>query len=91
MRLPCPCCGWRDEAEFRFGGDADVSRPGPPEAVSDAEWADYLFRHVQVAGWQAERWHHGHGCRRWFNLWRNTITHEVGAGALMGEPLPPRP
>jgi sarcosine oxidase subunit delta len=26
----------------------------------------------------AERWVHSAGCRRWFNVWRNTINHEFG-------------
>jgi sarcosine oxidase subunit delta len=91
MQLPCPYCGSRDEDEFRFGGEAGVTRPGPPEAVSDVEWADYLFRHVQIVGWQAERWHHAFGCRAWFNLWRNTVTHEIGRAALMSEPASVHP
>lgn len=77
----------RDEAEFRYGGPANIDRPGPPESVSDEEWADFLFQGRQVAGWQAERWVHAYGCRAWFNVWRNTESHEVGAATLIGQPM----
>ena len=91
MQLPCPWCGRRDEAEFRWGGAADVVRTGPPEAVSEDEWADYLFRHDQVAGWQAERWYHVYGCRQWFQLWRHSVTHALGPAAPVTAPLSPKP
>jgi heterotetrameric sarcosine oxidase delta subunit len=31
-------------------------------------------------GWFAERWYHVHGCRRWFNLERDTATNEIRPG-----------
>ena len=30
----------------------------------------------------AERWVHFAGCGRWFNLWRNTVSHEIGPAYL---------
>ncbi|MBV8909619.1 MAG: sarcosine oxidase subunit delta, partial [Gammaproteobacteria bacterium] len=27
LRITCPCCGERDEIEFRYRGDASRSRP----------------------------------------------------------------
>ena len=36
-----------------------------------------------------ERWVHTHGCRRWFNLARDTLTYEILAVYEMGE-KPPR-
>ena len=91
MQLPCPHCGLRDEHEFRFGGPAHTVRPGPPELVNDDSWTEYLFHHDQIAGWQAELWVHQFGCRKWFNLWRNTVTHEVGPAALIGEKMAQEP
>ncbi|MCH6556372.1 MAG: sarcosine oxidase subunit delta, partial [Chloroflexi bacterium] len=36
-----------------------------------------------------ERWMHAHGCRRWFNLARDTLTYKIHAAYKMGE-KPPR-
>jgi sarcosine oxidase delta subunit len=35
--FPCPFCGERPDAEFRYGGDARKARPA--RDCSDAEWA----------------------------------------------------
>jgi heterotetrameric sarcosine oxidase delta subunit len=35
-----------------------------------------------------ERWRHVQGCGRWFNLARNTVTHEVLSVYAMTEPPP---
>jgi sarcosine oxidase delta subunit len=29
LRIACPNCGERDEVEFRYRGDATLTRPGP--------------------------------------------------------------
>lgn len=88
LRIPCPWCGVRDETEFRYGGQAHLARPGNPAALSDAEWADYLFIRDNPKGEFAERWVHTAGCRRWFNVKRHTVTHEILAVYRIGEPEP---
>ncbi|MGH8130294.1 MAG: sarcosine oxidase subunit delta [Steroidobacteraceae bacterium] len=88
LRIPCPWCGVRDEAEFHYGGQAHIARPEGPDALTDAEWADYLFMRDNPKGAFAERWMHAAGCRRWFNVKRNTLTHEILAVYRMGEPAP---
>lgn len=77
LRIPCPLCGLRDETEFRYGGEADVTRPAEPAVASDREWAAYLFYRHNLKGPQQERWFHEYGCRQWFTLERNTQTHEI--------------
>jgi sarcosine oxidase subunit delta len=54
-----------------------VVRPGHPESVSDAEWADYLFYRDNVKGVHLERWLHAFGCRRWFLVERDTLSHDI--------------
>jgi heterotetrameric sarcosine oxidase delta subunit len=76
LRIPCPHCGLRDESEFRYGGEAGVKRPGNPQSIDDRAWADYLFFRDNVRGPQLERWFHAYGCRLWFELARDTLTHE---------------
>jgi heterotetrameric sarcosine oxidase delta subunit len=77
LLIPCPWCGPRDEVEFRYGGQAGVAYPPDPEALTDAEWADFLFMRDNPKGWWRERWYHVHGCRRWFDIERNTATNEI--------------
>ena len=85
LRIPCPYCGLRDQDEFQFGGEGHIKRPGNPEQVSDAEWADYLFYRENPMGILHERWVHGFGCRQWFNVARDTVTHEISEVYLIGE------
>lgn len=87
MRIDCPYCGPRDEREFRFGGEAHLARPAL--TVSDGDWAEYLFFRKNPRGIHYERWLHAHGCRRWFNVVRNTLTHRIEAVYPMGAAPPP--
>lgn len=84
--LTCPYCGPRDVTEFRYGSDAHIARPKQPGALGDRDWADYLFMKDNPKGLMRERWMHAHGCRRWFNAVRNTVTDEVVAVYRMGDP-----
>ena len=77
LLVPCPWCGPRDEVEFSYGGQADVAYPRDPAALSDEEWARYLFVRANPRGRLRERWVHTHGCRRWFDVTRDTVTHEI--------------
>jgi sarcosine oxidase, subunit delta len=88
LLIHCPWCGARDEIEFRCGGEAHIARPKDPDAVSDADWADYLFMRANPKGLHRERWVHAMGCRRWFNVLRHTVTHQILAVYRMGEPPP---
>ena len=89
--IDCPHCGPRDEQEFRYGGEAHIARPENPEALSDAEWADYLFKRKNPKGWHFERWCHDAGCGRWFNAVRHTVTHVIHATYDVGAPRPEPP
>ena len=87
--IPCPFCGPRDQSEFYCGGEAHITRPTEPDALTDAQWADYLFMRRNPKGVHAERWVHTHGCRRWFNAIRHTATDQILAVYRMGEAPPP--
>ena len=88
LLITCPWCGPRDETEFRCGGEAHIVRPKDPDALSDAAWADYLFMRSNPKGVHRERWVHAQGCRRWFNVLRHTVTHQILAVYRMGEQPP---
>jgi heterotetrameric sarcosine oxidase delta subunit len=86
LLIACPYCGERAEVEFRWGGEGHFERPDP--SVNDARWAEYLFFRKNIKGVDAERWQHVHGCRQWFNLLRDSATHEILAVYRMGEAPP---
>ena len=87
--IHCPYCGEREETEFHQGGEAHIERPKDPDKLTDEEWADYLFMRKNTKGLFLERWVHRHGCRRWFNVARDTHTNEILAVYEMGK-KPPR-
>ena len=86
LRLRCPCCGTRDEIEFSYGGEAHLTRPTIDSG--DVEWSEYLFIKDNPRGIHYEQWMHKYGCGRWFNIARDTLTHEIHAVYMMGEPKP---
>ena len=87
LLVRCPWCGPRDEIEFRYGGQAGLTYPADPEALSDEEWADYLFMRDNPKGPFRERWFHTAGCRRWFNAVRDTATHRFVGFTFDGREL----
>jgi heterotetrameric sarcosine oxidase delta subunit len=88
--IRCPYCGARYISEFAHGGEAHIARPDEfdSEQMSDAEWAGYVFLRTNPKGVHAERWNHQAGCRRWFNMLRNTATDDILAVYRVGEPRP---
>jgi len=85
LRIPCPWCGERDEAEFRYRGDA--SRPRPAAEAQTAEFADFVYRRDNPRGWHREWWLHVGGCRRLLKVVRHTVTHEIREVGTAGEDL----
>lgn len=78
LRIPCPYCGsTRDEEEFTFGGPLERVRPEDPQQLNDAQWADYLFTRKNARGPSMERWRHTFGCRQWFGIERDTVSHAL--------------
>ncbi len=86
LLIPCPHCGDRPEIEFSYGGEAHVARPADPSALSDEQWADFLYARTNPKGVFAERWRHTNGCGRFFNIVRDTISDFFVAGHKDGEP-----
>ena len=88
LLIPCPYCGPRAELEFRGGGQAHIARPAEPMTQSDEAWADMLFYRDNIKGVQRERWQHAHGCGRWFNAVRCSVTDRIVATYRVGEAKP---
>ncbi|MEM7570002.1 MAG: sarcosine oxidase subunit delta [Pseudomonadota bacterium] len=87
--IRCPYCGEeRPEIEFEYAGQAHVMRPEDPSALSDEEWAAYLFIRENPRGAHYERWRHTHGCGRFFNAVRDTISDKFLVTYKAGTPKP---
>ncbi|AJY48948.1 sarcosine oxidase subunit delta [Halomonas sp. KO116] len=86
FHIYCPYCEeLREEEEFHPKGQAHITRPADPEACSDKEWGDYLFFRDNPRGIHHELWVHAIGCRKFFNVTRNTVSYEILETYLIGE------
>ena len=82
----CPYCKeHREEEEFHPRGQANLLRPEDPENTTDEEWGDYLFFRDNPRGIHHELWVHSVGCRKFFNITRNTVTYDILETYPMGE------
>lgn len=89
LLIQCPYCEMeRPELEFRYGGQAHITRPADPSAVTDEAWAEFLYMRDNVKGTHAERWRHTHGCGRFFNAIRDTVSDKFLATYKAGERRP---
>ncbi|MGR3464465.1 sarcosine oxidase subunit delta [Limimaricola sp.] len=86
LLIHCPYCDETlPEAEFAYAGEAHIARPEDPSTLTDEEWRDFLFIRSNARGPHYERWRHVHGCARFFNAVRDTVsdrfllTYESGA------------
>lgn len=89
LLIPCPYCAMeRPELEFRHGGEAHIARPVDPSATTEAEWASFLYMRTNPKGVHVERWRHIHGCGRFFNVVRDTVSDRILTTYKAGEPRP---
>ena len=88
LLIDCPWCGVRDQQEFSCHGQAHILRPETPSELSDEAWGDYIFFRDNPKGVHHERWVHSHGCRRWFNAVRDTVSDEFLGTYKPGESPP---
>ena len=88
LLIHCPFCDMdRPEIEFHHAGQAHIARPDPVTA-SDDEWTAYLYLRDNQKGRHGERWCHTHGCGRYFNALRDTVTDQIEATYRPGDPAP---
>lgn len=85
LLINCPYCGERPEIEFRHAGEAHIARPENPAAMSDEDWTEFLYFRANPKGPRAERWRHTHGCGRFFNAQRDTVTDKFICTYRVGE------
>jgi sarcosine oxidase, subunit delta len=92
LLIRCPYCEEdRPEVEFRYAGEAHIARSADPSAETDAAWAAYLYLRKSPKGWHRERWQHAHGCGRFLNVLRHTVTDRIAATYAVGAAPPATP
>jgi sarcosine oxidase subunit delta len=85
--IHCPYCDERlPELEFAYAGEAHIARPEDPSGQSDEQWERYLFIRANARGRHHERWRHVHGCGRFFNAVRDTVSDKFETTYKAGEP-----
>lgn len=78
LHIYCPHCQeYRAEEEFRPKGEAHILRPADPDSASDEVWGDYLFFRRNPRGAHHEQWLHVAGCRKFFNVTRDTVSYRI--------------
>lgn len=75
LLIRCPYCQQDlPELEFAYAGEAHIARPQDPSKLTEEEWRDFLFIRSNPRGVHFERWRHIHGCARFFNAARETVS-----------------
>lgn len=78
LRHYCPYCEeQREEEEFSCVGEAHRERPDDIMALSDEAFAEYLYFRKNPKGLHKEIWVHSTGCRKYFNVLRNTVNNQI--------------
>lgn len=89
LLIYCPYCGEeRPEIEFAHAGEAHLVRPSNMTEMSDDEFAQFFFYRENTKGIAFERWRHVHGCGRFFNAARDTVSDKFLKTYKSGEPKP---
>ena len=89
LLIRCPYCEEdRPELEFRNMGQAHVVRSADLANESDEDFEKFLYIRDNPKGVAFERWRHVHGCARFFNAARDTISDKFIVVYKAGEPKP---
>ncbi len=89
LLIKCPYCEEeRPELEFRNAGEAHLVRSASIAEQSDDDFAAFLYFRQNPKGLQFERWRHIHGCGRFFNAVRDSVSDKFLTVYKAGEPRP---
>jgi len=92
LLIRCPYCEEdRPELEFRNAGEAHVARSPAIAGISDADFEAFFFIRSNPKGVIYERWRHIHGCGRFFNAQRDSVTDKFFQTYKAGVKKPPLP
>jgi len=89
LLIRCPYCEEeRPELEFRNAGEAHIARSANMAGESDEDFEAFFFIRSNPKGIIYERWRHIHGCARFFNAVRDTVTDKFLMTYEAGKPKP---
>ncbi|MEM6463092.1 MAG: sarcosine oxidase subunit delta [Pseudomonadota bacterium] len=89
LLIRCPYCGEdRPEIEFSYAGEAHIARPSDIKSIDDDAFMALMFIRDNPKGLAFERWRHVHGCGRFFNAVRDTVTDKIILTYEAGKPRP---
>ena len=89
LLIHCPYCDEeRPELEFRNAGEAHIARPENIADISDDDFEQFFFIRSNPKGLIYERWRHMHGCARFFNAVRDSVTDKFLMTYKAGEKRP---
>ncbi len=89
LYIRCPYCEEeRPEVEFSYAGEAHIVRPSDIASISDEAFEEMFFLRDNPKGLSFERWRHVHGCGRYFNAVRDTVSDKILLTYKAGEPRP---
>jgi sarcosine oxidase subunit delta len=92
LLIHCPYCEEdRPELEFRHAGEAHIARPANMAELPAEEFEAYFFIRDNSRGVVFERWRHIHGCARFFNAARHSVSDKFIVTYKAGEPKPDLP
>ena len=86
LLIRCPYCEEeRPELEFRHAGEAHIARPDNMAGISPEDFEAFFFIRENPKGVVFERWRHVHGCARFFNAVRDTVSDRFVTTYKAGE------
>jgi sarcosine oxidase, subunit delta len=89
LLIRCPYCEEdRPELEFRHAGEAHLVRPSSIKEMSEEDFERFFFIRTNPKGLVFERWRHVHGCGRFFNAARDTVSDRFVTTYKAGAPKP---
>lgn len=89
LLIHCPYCEEeRPEIEFAHAGEAHIARPTNMANLTDEDFSKFFFYRDNEKGVAFERWRHTHGCARFFNAARDTVTDKFLMTYEAGEKKP---
>ena len=89
LKIHCPYCGKElPETEFHGEGEAHIERPANMADISDQEFEKFFFIRENQKGVIYERWRHLHGCGRFFNAVRHSVSDKFIKTYKAGEKKP---
>ena len=89
LTIYCPYCEvYLPELEFHCEGQAHIVRPDNLIDISDEDFEKFFFIRDNHKGLVFERWRHVHGCGRFFNAVRHSVSDKIIKTYKAGEPMP---